>query len=237
MSGAVENPVGGAHPLDDLAWNALTGRQRRFAVGNDRVLRFQSAVAPFAAMVDATPASFDALRELIAEHGPVALTTPDEVEVPAGFSVLRRAMLLQMTCRREPDPAAALEYVRLDARDVPDMVALTTATEPGPFGPRTVELGDYLGVRRDGKLAAMAGERMKIDGYTEISAVCVDPAFRGQGLATGLITLLIAAIRARGETPFLHVLTSNLGAASVYRALGFAGRRELHLTVLGDAQA
>jgi predicted GNAT family acetyltransferase len=229
--------ISGTHPLDELTWKALTGRQSRFAVGNERVVRFEAAVAPFAAMVDTSPASFDALRGLIKEHGPAALSTVERIEAPAGFSILRQDMLLQMVWQGEPDPATALEYVRLAADDVPQMVALTTATEPGPFGPRTFELGDYLGVRREGTLAAMAGERLKIDGYTEISAVCVDPAFRGQGLATGLMKRLIAAICARGEKPFLHVLASNHGALGIYRAMGFAERRQMHLLVLGEASS
>lgn len=227
----------GAHALDHLPWTALTGRQRRFAVGNERVLRFSAPVAPFGAMIDTSPATFDALRDVINEHGPVALTTGDEVVPPAGFALVRHAKLLQMVWQGEPQPAPTLDYVHLEARDVPDMLELTAATQPGPFGPRTFELGDYLGVRREGKLIAMAGERMKIDGYTEISAVCVDAGFRGQGLVVGLMKLHIARIRARGETPFLHVLTSNHGAASIYEALGFVARRELSLTVLGNAKA
>lgn len=224
------------HALDDLIWTALTGRQSRFAVGDARVLRFSPEVAPFTAMADTSAASFDALRDLIGAHGPVALTTVGEVVPPAGFSVIRHAALLQMVWQREPDQSAALAHVRLETRDVPEMVALTAATQPGPFGPRTVELGDYLGVRKEGRLVAMAGERMKIGGYTEISAVCVDPAFRGQGLATGLMRRLIASICARGEKPFLHVLRSNEGAASIYRELGFVERRAMHLMVLDNAQ-
>jgi len=226
----------GTHALDDAVWAALTGRHRDFAVGDERVLRYAPAVAPFAAMADTTPESFDALRGLITEHEPVALTTLNALEPPDGFAVIRHATLLQMVWQGETDAPAALDHVRLEARDVPEMLALTAATQPGPFGLRTIELGDYLGVRRNGKLAAMAGERMKIDGHTEISAVCVDPAFRGQGLAAGLMRLLIAAIRARGETPFLHVLKSNHGAVSIYRTMGFVERREMHLTVLGIAQ-
>lgn len=231
------NTTGVAHALDHVVWNALTGKQRRFALGSDRALRFPAAIAPFAAIADASPASFDALRELIAAHGPAALVTPDEIRPPAGLSVIRRATLLQMIWQGTPDPAYATEHVTLAETDVPDMLALTTAAQPGPFGPRTIELGDYIGVRSAGRLAAMAGERMQVDGYTEISAVCVDAAFRRQGLAARLIRSLIAAIGARSETPFLHVLTSNQVAIERYLALGFVVRREMNLLVLGDAQA
>jgi GNAT superfamily N-acetyltransferase len=221
------------HPLDNAVWNALTGKQRRFALGNEHVLRYPAAIAPFTAMADDSSASFDALRDLIHVEGPSALTTPVEVCVPAGFFVLRHAKLVQMIWGGAPGPTSTWEHDRLAERDVPDMLALTIATEPGPFGPRTYELGDYLGVRLDGKLVAMAGERMRLDGFTEISAVCVDPAFRGRGHAIGLMKLLIAAIRARGETPFLHVLASNESAVAIYRKLGFVERRNMHLTVLG----
>jgi predicted GNAT family acetyltransferase len=232
---AAKKETRNTHALDNVIWTALTGRQRHLAVGDARVLRYVPAVAPFASMADTSPASFEALRELIQAYGHVALTTVEALTPPAGFSVLRQTTLLQMIWQGDPAPATALDHVRLAERDVPDMLALTAATEPGPFGPRTIELGSYLGVRRQGKLAAMAGERMKIEGYTEISAVCVDPAFRGQGLAAGLMRLLIANICARGETPFLHVLKSNESAISIYRAMGFVDRRELHLTVLGAA--
>ncbi|WP_233837100.1 GNAT family N-acetyltransferase [Paraburkholderia sp. ZP32-5] len=231
----VTNEAVGADSLDNVIWNALTGRQGRFAVGNDRALRFASSVAPFTAMIDSSAASFDALRELIDEHGPLTLATVNEIEPDARFSVTRRASLLQMVWQGDPAPSTDVQYVNLDERDVPDMLALTAATQPGPFGPRTIELGDYIGTRQDGKLAAMAGERMKIDGYTEVSAVCVDPAFRGQGLAGGLMKRLITAICARGETPFLHVLASNHGALALYRAMGFVVRRELHLMGLQRA--
>ena len=234
---AASKDINGVHPLDQVVWNALVSKQGRFALGDDQVLRFPAAIARFGAMADTSPASFEALRRLIEAHGPVALVTPSEVLPPAGFSVIRHATLLQMIWQRKLDPTSAWEHVRLAECDVPEMVALTTATQPGPFGPRTIELGDYLGVRRQGRLAAMAGERMRLDGYTEISAVCVDAAFRGQGLAAGLTKLLITAIRARAETPFLHVFTSNRPAIALYQTLGFVERRGMHLTVLGGVRA
>ncbi|MDN7957924.1 GNAT family N-acetyltransferase [Burkholderia orbicola] len=231
------NATTDAHVLDRVVWNALTGRQCRFALGDGRALRFPTAIAPFAAIDDTSPASFDALCGLIAAHGPAALVTPDEIEPPAALSVIRRATLLQMTWQGAFDPTHETEPVPLGEADVPDMLALTAAAQPGPFGPRTFELGHYIGVRSEGRLAAMAGQRMQVDGYTEISAVCVDAAFRRQGLAARLIRSLIATIGARAETPFLHVLTTNRVAIERYLALGFAVRREMHLLVLGDAHA
>ncbi|RQR38823.1 GNAT family N-acetyltransferase [Burkholderia sp. Bp9143] len=223
---------GGSHPLDNAVWHALAGEQHRFALGDALVRRFPPAIAPFAGMADRSPAAFDALRGLIDAHGPVALVTPDEIPTPAGSSVVRRAMLHQMIWQGTLDDAHQLEHVCLTEADVPEMLELIAATEPGPFGPRTIEFGGYIGVRRQGRLVAMAGQRMRAGGHAEISAVCVDAAFRGQGLAAGLIRSLIATIRAGAETPFLHVLTSNHGAIERYRALGFVMRRDMHLLVL-----
>ncbi|RQR87502.1 MULTISPECIES: GNAT family N-acetyltransferase [unclassified Burkholderia] len=227
------NEGSGAHPLDNAVWHALAGEQQRFALGDERARRFPPELAPFAGLAERSPAAFDALRALIDTHGPAALVTPDEIPTPGGCSVVRRAVLHQMIWQGTPDDAQPLEHVRLTEGDVPAMLELIAATEPGPFGPRTIEFGGYLGVRSEGRLVAMAGQRLTAGGHTEISAVCVDPAFRGQGLAAGLIRALIARIRARAETPFLHVLSSNRVAIERYLALGFTIRRDMQLLVLG----
>jgi len=223
----------GSHPLDNAVWNALTGEQHRFALGDERARRFPPALAPFAGMADRSVAAFDTLRGLIDAHGPASLVTPDEIRTPAGFSVVWRAMLHQMIWQGTFDDVNHLDVVPLTEADVPAMLELIAATQPGPFGPRTIEFGGYLGVRRQGRLVAMAGQRLRAGGHAEISAVCVDSAFRGQGLAAGLIRSLIATIRAGGETPFLHVLSTNRVAIERYLALGFVIRRDMHLLVLG----
>ena len=237
MSEAANKVTGGEHPLDHVVWNALNSTQRRFAVGDDRALRFMGSVAPFAGMANHEAESFDVLRGLIQEQGSLTLVTPTQVTPPAGFAVTRAAVLVQMVCEGELDSNSAEEFVQLTGRDVPEMIALATATQPGPFGTRTIELGDYYGVQSDGKLIAMAGERMRLDGFTEISAVCVDDGFRGKGYAANLVKWLVATIRARAETPFLHVLSTNHAAIALYRRLGFVERREMRLTSLALAEA
>jgi predicted GNAT family acetyltransferase len=117
------------------------------------------------------------------------------------------------------------------------MLALASVTQPGPFGPRTIELGRYIGIRRQGTLVAMAGERMRLDGFTEISAVCVEPAYRGHGFAAELVRSLASSIAAQSEIPFLHVFSSNHAAIALYRKLGFTLRRRVHLAVLTKAVA
>jgi ribosomal protein S18 acetylase RimI-like enzyme len=128
--------------------------------------------------------------------------------------------------------AADPEAVRLGPADVPEMLDLVERTRPGPFLPRTIELGTYLGVRHGGKLVAMAGERLGPDGWTEISAVCTDPAHRGRGLGTRLVLAVAAGIEDRGETAFLHAATVNTGAIALYRSLGFGLRRYTDFQVL-----
>lgn len=135
--------------------------------------------------------------------------------------------LVDVSLRAAADPEALV----LTADDVPDMLDLVARTRPGPFRPRTVELGTYLGIRRGGALIAMAGERLHPPGWTEISAVCTEPAHRGQGLATRLIRAVAAGIRARGETPFLHTAASNTTAIRLYESIGFHRRRP---TVFGS---
>jgi predicted GNAT family acetyltransferase len=131
----------------------------------------------------------------------------------------------------EPDQ----EAVQLGHEDVPEMLDLVGRTRPGPFLPRTVELGSYLGIRRNGALVAMAGERMHPPGYTEISAVCTDPDARGSGLASRLMRAVAYGIRARGETPILHAASTNDTAIRLYEKLGFAVRREFEFVGLERA--
>ncbi len=161
-------------------------------------------------------------------------------ELPDGWRAVQAFQLAQMVEERVAGVDCE-EAVSLGTADVPEMLALVAETEPGPFLPRTIELGDYLGIRRDGALVAMAGERFRLPGWTEISAVCTKPDHRGQGLASRLMGALIAGIQRRSERPFLHVMSSNTGAIRLYEALGFRLRQHATLTVvtreaLRDAQ-
>jgi ribosomal protein S18 acetylase RimI-like enzyme len=151
---------------------------------------------------------------------PFMAPTADAWRVVSSFEVV------QMTAGSklgEPAP----EALALGDADVPEMLALTQLTNPGPFLPRTIEMGDYIGVRDGSELVAMAGERFRVPGWTEISAVCTAPTHRGQGLATRLLRAVAAGIEARGEGVFLHVVATNTGAIRLYEALGFSirGRR------------
>jgi ribosomal protein S18 acetylase RimI-like enzyme len=130
------------------------------------------------------------------------------------------------------DVTADPEAVRLGPADVPEMLDLVARTQPGPFLPRTIVLGTYLGIRRAGALVAMAGERMRPPGWSEISAVCTDPAHRGQGLAGRLVRAVGTVIRERGDVPFLHAAASNTAGIRLYEELGFTLRREILFAAL-----
>ena len=227
------NPA--AHPLDHVIWRALTSRNRNVAEGDHLARRYFAPIAPFGATIDVSTASFLSLLALLPEGDQIALFTLEEIMPPSFFSVIQRGAVDQMVLIKAPAPVRSVPIVTLDARDVPDMLALVEATHPGPFGPRTIELGEYIGVRRQGILIAMAGERMRLDGFTEISAVCVHPSGRGQGLAQELVTTLVRSIASRGETPFLHVFNSNRSAIELYLKLGFVLRRPMHLALLARA--
>ncbi|GGX58904.1 GNAT family N-acetyltransferase [Streptomyces fructofermentans] len=213
------------HPLDRPAFAALTGPHARFAERRGRVLRYPVDVSPWLALPDDPgPADWADVAALAGPGQEIALpgfrgAVPDGWEVT--FSVDGVQLVHYGDDGDGPAAAPDPEAVRLGPADVPEMLDLVERTRPGPFLPRTIELGTYLGIRRGGALVAMAGERLRPPGFTEISAVCTDPGFRGEGLATRLILAVAFGIRERGETPFLHTGAGNTGAIRLYESLGF----------------
>lgn len=232
------------HPLDRPAWSALTTRQRDLALGDDLARRFAPAVGPFAAVAADDATHLSRLGELIAEHGPVVLLQRDEIPLPPGTVARLRAAGVQLVLERLRVPSRAQppasrkpqpELVPLGRDDAAEMIALAKLTEPGPFESRTPELGGFLGVRVDGRLVAMAGERMKPEGFTEVSGVCTHPDHRGRGYAAMLSAAVADRIVARGETPFLHAYESNTGAIALYERLGFVLRTRVEVLALASA--
>jgi ribosomal protein S18 acetylase RimI-like enzyme len=219
--------------LDRAPWESLAGHHARFALRHGRAMRYQLDVAPFVALEDfRDPQAWKDVVELL---GPgERLVLPGATEWPDDWTLVHSAEGVQMVAtslESRPDP----EAVRLGADDVPEMLDLVARTEPGPFLPRTVELGTYLGIRREGALVAMAGERLHPPGWTEISAVCTDSGFRGQGLASRLVRAVAAGIVARGERPFLHAIGTNANAIRLYESMGFELRSTTMITVLEHA--
>ncbi len=224
-----------SHPLDHPIWTALTTTQQALAEGNALARRYPSEVTPFADMPDLSAENFAALAALMSPTDIAVLFTPEAVNPPAGFKVTLADTGEQLTGTPVETPTNGVDIVTLGVADVPAMLELTALTKPGPFSARTHELGTFLGIRADGQLVAMAGERMKPGQYTEITAVCVHPSHRGRGYGQMLLGAVARGIVSRGEIPFLHVFTSNHSAIALYRRQGMEIRRRLHVTVLKKA--
>jgi ribosomal protein S18 acetylase RimI-like enzyme len=225
--------------LDNPVYAALCGPHARFAQARGRARRYSPDIAPFLGL-PSSPSAQDwrDAADLLAS-GTYAAVRDNGAELPDVWQAVDAFDLVQMIGERVIGVDCP-EAIPLGAADVPEMLALVAQTAPGPFLSRTIELGEYLGIRRDGALVAMAGERFHLDGWTEISAICTRPDHRGRGLASQLAGALIAGIQLRSERAFLHVLSTNTGAIRLYEELGFRVRQTATITVvtreLGDAQ-
>jgi ribosomal protein S18 acetylase RimI-like enzyme len=226
--------------LDNPIWNSLTTIHSHFAAGDGLARRFDAEIGPLTGMREQSPEGYRTLSELLSAGDVAVLFFDSEPRLPEGWRMHLHLPLNQMICEGAPvRPQSEISFETLGAADVPEMLELAGLTEPGPFRTRTYELGGFLGIREGGRLAAMAGRRLALPGFTEVSAVCTHPDFRGRGYAQALVAAVADGIYAQGETPILHVLASNVGAIRVYRSVGFVLRRTLHLAVafpptLGD---
>lgn len=217
--------------LDNPVYAALSGAHARFAQSFGHALRYPADVAPFFGL-PSEPAREDWRAAIeVVPPGTYAAIVHAGAGVPEPWKTVQEFEAVQMI-GEHVNGVDAPEAIPLSAHDVPEMLELVRQTDPGPFLDRTIELGDYIGIRRDSQLVAMAGERLRFDGWTEISAVCTAPTHRGQGMASRLVGALIAAIQRRSERAFLHVLTSNTDAIRLYEELGFRVRRRLTISVL-----
>jgi len=219
------------HPLDRPIWTALTTRQASFAQIAGGLRRFAPAFGPFAASSDGSAESLSGLTALVPVGEEVYLQQAEELAAPPGFVQTFSARTVQMVADDIEGPTSTFTFDVMTAADAPEMLALAKLTKPGPFAERTNELGRFLGVRDNGQLVAMAGERMKPASFTEVSGVCTHPGHRGRGYAAGLMREVGRAILARGETPFLHALAGNHGAIGLYERLGFLTRWQPMLMV------
>ena len=225
------------HPLDRVVWNAFTTRQAHVALVDGGAFRVDPDFGLFVATVDHAPETLTALSRLVHAHpGEVGIVERFDPPAVPGTVVTRRAVLNQMVAETLAAPKPVdFEILPLTDADSSQMVALAALTAPGPFFSRTHQLGEFVGVKVDGKLVAMAGERLRPEGFTEVSGVCAHPDHRGKGYAARLMLHVAHKIVARGETPFLHSYAHNAGAIALYEALGFRFRCEQVLTVLAAA--
>ena len=221
--------------LENVIWHALTTRQAHFAESCDSARRFMREVTSLCAFVEPNEEGYASLARLAGPGGTAAVFLDNRYESRPGWVYVAGASLVQMI-RLNGNGLAAnkapQQVIELGDKDSAEMLELTALTKPGPFGPRTHQLGYYVGIRDGGKLVAMAGERLKVPGYTEVSAVCTHPDHLGKGYAAALMTEVMRDIRARGETPFLHVRADNARAIAIYERLGFRMAWTGHYAVL-----
>ncbi len=222
------------HALDNVIWRALTTWQAQFAEYFEQARRFVREVTSLCAFEEPSMHGYAALGKLAGVGGTAAVFLDSPYEARPGWEFVAGAPLLEMVCEkgRPARSDSSPEILRLGAEDAREMVELATLTKPGPFGLRTHELGTYVGIRCEGKLVAMAGERLKVLGYTEISAVCTHPDHTGKGYARVLMEEIMRGIGERGEIPFLHVRRDNTRAVALYERLGFGTRSTVHYAVL-----
>jgi len=217
------------HVLDNPVWHALVGPHCAHAVGRGSARHYPRDMAPFSAILEPSDSAYADLAVDLPQGIEARLFRPHEEPVPGAWQQLDCFPMLQMCASMMPRQLSEMGTLlsEADSRAMADLVAIA---KPGPFGPRTPLLGRYLGVRDGDRLLAMAGERMRLPGYVELSAICVHPEARGRGYAAGLTSQLMQMAFDRGEGPFLHVRPDNIGAVALYRRLGFETRRELVVT-------
>ena len=220
--------------LDNLFWHALIGPQAHFAAGHGEVRRFAPGFSPIVGFADPLHPRLD---ELLAHCAPGEQFYCDgwSGDAPQGWKIDAQALMRKMIWRAPmPTQDEAPDALRLGPEHLPQIMELVSLTRPGPFGPRTIELGEYFGLvdQASGRLMAMAGERCTAGTLREISGVCTHPDFQGRGLARRLMARLIRRQMLRGETPVLHVMSTNEGAVALYRRMGFADHRESVVRVI-----
>lgn len=222
------------HPLDRPVWSMLTGRQAHLAEGDARALRIDRGYGVFGVAADPGAEAQAALAALVPDDGEIWIVEGERWPVPAGTREVKRAVLAQMVAEGSPplprdgEPA----ILALDEDDALEMAALADHAKPGPWGPKTHRYGPFFGVRENGRLLAMAGQRILVPGMAEVSGVSTWEDCRGRGLARALIGHVMREMVARGEQPFLHSYADNAGAIALYESLGFRIRREVHVLAI-----
>ncbi len=218
--------------LDNPAWNALSTAHASFAEGNELAKRYPVEVAPIAGTHDQSAESYRSLAQLLGPQGSTALAFAAMPHFPADWNVVRMLPNSQMVWNGHVPPEAKHTPENLNISHIDEMLALTELNKLGRFRKRAPELGSFLGLHQAGQLVAMAGEGFRFPGYTEISAVCTHPDYRGHGFASSLVSALIQKIANRGEIPFLHVSTDNADAIHLYEKLGFKTRSLINFVIV-----
>ncbi len=229
---SVHTPAMTDHPLDRAVWNALTTRRAILAHGTGKARRIDPTIGLFVAAADTSPESLDDLAALVRPGETVGMIETKAWPLPPTLRATGHFALAQMVATAASPGPALPDITPLDESDAPEMLALATLTRPGPFFAATHRLGGYVGVRRGGALVAMAGTRLSLPGFVEVSAICTHPDHRGQGLGAALTRHVTARILASGDQPFLTSYVTNTSAIALYESLGFRTRREVIFTTI-----
>lgn len=221
------------NPLDRPVWASLTTFHETLSQGDGAARRYLADVNLFASTRRDNTGDLAALEQLVGPGDVIYILQVPRISVPPGLVVEHSAVGVQMVASRPiGDDDEHRDVAALGDEDAAEMQALATLTKPGPFLSRTNAMGEFVGIKIDGRLVAMAGERMRFPGFTEVSGVCVHPDFRGLGFARRLSKFVAAKIEARGDKPFLHAWKSNTAAISLYQSLGFRHRADVNVAVL-----
>ena len=218
--------------LDNPGWSALNSHHAHIALGDELAKRYPREMSPIAGVSAAHSSNVYALEKLVEVGDSIAIAglVPS---FPSNWNVSFESMAVQMICQDSIDiPESDGEIIILSTSDTPEMISLVELTHPGPFLERTIEMGTYLGIRQNGKVVAMAGERMFFQNCREISAVCTHPEFLGRGYASHIVSVLTNEILKRNQIPFLQVVVENERAKKVYEKLGFKVRTEFPLAFI-----
>jgi len=219
--------------LINPVFNALSGRDSHLGTGTEKVKYFYEEVSPFASFEEGYEKGFDDLYDMLPPKRGVLLNNPEKMKIPSNWKILMDIAGVQMIHRKlVPYDFSKLNIVPLNKEHIGEMVALAGLTKPGPFASRTIEFGYYHGIFEDGKLVAMTGQRMHVDKFSEVSAVCTHPDYLGKGYATALTQHQLNLIYEQGYQPFLHTRGDNDRAIQVYERLGFEISRPMNFYFL-----
>jgi predicted GNAT family acetyltransferase len=221
-----------SHILDRPAWNALRTTHAALAEGDECAMRYPPSIVPFAAAADNRPENLAALSNLLCAGETMALVEAGPVTIPADLTAATEAKLVQMIDVQSRERVFDDRIRPLTEEDAAEMLVLATLTKPGPFTLQAQRLGTFWGVKIDGRLVAMAGQRMRQPGFAELSGLCTHPDFQGRGLGKLLFRHVAAEISARGETAYLHAYARNTTTVALYEAMGFRVRSEMNFVVV-----
>jgi len=201
--------------------------------GTGKARYFDEDISPFAGFEESNGQGFDELFQLLPAGRKILYATPHLIAEPNGWQLLNKIKGLQFILDTSV-PAASFQFepVPLGKENIEEMVQLAALTKPGPFGKRTIEFGHYYGIFRNGKLVAMTGQRLHVNSYTEISAVCTHPEYTGRGFAAALVQHQVQLIHNHRQVPFLHVREDNVRAVALYKRLGFGISRPMNFYFL-----